>query len=248
MDTPKKINLKELFLNLQKQMDADFETYRKNVPHPGTKGDAGEFEWIEWLDKYLPKRYCVDKAFIIDYTGTLSQQIDVVIYDRQYTPFVFNQKGVKYIPAESVYAIFEVKQELDKGNIKYAGEKAKSVRLLERTSAPIIHAGGEIREPKKPFKILAGILTFDCSWSPPLGEPFESALRDLDEDGSLELGCIIRHGAFVNKKVDGMLMLSKGTEDEAWLFFFLNLFMELQRLGTAPAMDVTKYAQVLDSM
>ena len=34
------------------------------------------------------------------------------IYDQQYTPFVFVEDGVKFIPAESVYAAFEVKQEV----------------------------------------------------------------------------------------------------------------------------------------
>jgi hypothetical protein len=75
------------------------------------------------LNNYLPERYFVDNAFVLDCEGKLSDQIDVVIYDRQYSPFLFNQNFVKYIPAESVYAVFEVRQEIDLGNLKYAGGK-----------------------------------------------------------------------------------------------------------------------------
>ena len=113
-----KIELKDLFYNLQNQMISRLSTNRKSIAHPAAKGDASELNWIQWLKDYLPKRYCVDKAFLIDCNNNLSDQIDVVIYDQQYTPFAFKQDSVIYIPAESVYAIFEVKQELNKEYIE----------------------------------------------------------------------------------------------------------------------------------
>ncbi|MNN24385.1 hypothetical protein D3C81_1378170 [compost metagenome] len=123
---------------------------RNILTHPTTKGDSFEINWIKWLKVYLPNRYQVDKAFLIDSQNNISDQIDFVIYDQQYTPFVFNQDGAVYIPAESVYAIFEVKPELNKNYIEYAGQKTKSVRQLIRTSAPIHHAGGVL--PPSTFK------------------------------------------------------------------------------------------------
>lgn len=63
----------------------------------------------------------VDKATIIDSAGNQSEQIDLVIYDAQYSYLVFTQGNRKLIPAESVYAVFEVKQELNKAYIEYAG-------------------------------------------------------------------------------------------------------------------------------
>lgn len=91
------------------------------------------------------KRYKVDKGIVIDSTGKQSEQIDLIIYDAQYSYLVFRQNDTLLIPAESVYAVFEVKQNLNKERIEYAGAKAKSVRELLRTSAPIKHAGGEYR-------------------------------------------------------------------------------------------------------
>lgn len=143
MTQDNKVDLKQLFLDFQEDMSRSLNISRNHIPHPGSKGDATEAEWIEWLSKYLPKRYQIDKAFIVDCEGNLSQQIDIVIYDKQYTPFVFHHAKTIYVPAESVYAVFEVKQELDKANLLYASEKIACVRQLKRTSGKIYHAGGK---------------------------------------------------------------------------------------------------------
>ena len=45
-----------------------------------------------------------------------------------------------YIPAESVYAVFEVKQDV-KGYIDYAAQKVESVRRLKRTSIEMVASG-----------------------------------------------------------------------------------------------------------
>ena len=142
-----KIDLREIFLNLQSQMITKLSSNREIIKHPGTKGDASELNWIQMLNDYLPQRYKVDKAFILDSTGNLSDQIDIVIYDQQYSPFLFHQDDAKFIPAESVYAVFEVKQSIYKKYIEYSGKKIASVRSLKRTSIPIPHAGGKY-EPK----------------------------------------------------------------------------------------------------
>jgi len=91
---------------------------------------------------YLPKRYAADSAIVIDSTGRTSDQMDVVIYDPQYTPTLLDQHDHKYIPAEAVYAVMEVKPTVNKSYLDYAGKKAASVRRLKRTSIPIPHAGG----------------------------------------------------------------------------------------------------------
>lgn len=248
MKKENRIDIKEMFLCFQDEMKQSLRICRLNIDHPGSKGDASENEWINWLTKYLPKRYKVDKAFVVDHEGTISEQIDVVIYDQQYSPFVFHHNGIIYVPAESVYAVFEVKQELDKGNIEYTAEKIKCVRELKRTSAPIVHAGGTIATPRKPFEIIGGILTTESDWSPPLGESFETLIMSLKDKRFINLGCSITDGSFrVFNQQEGVI-IQKSNEDEVLIFFFLNLLVELQKKGTAPAMDILEYAKALESI
>lgn len=218
---------------------------RAVIAHPGTKGDAFELNWIGWLTDYLPKRYTIDKAFVIDCNGNMSDQIDVVIYDRQYSPFVFNQDGALYVPAESVYAIFEVKPELNKEYIEYAANKAESVRKLTRTTAPIPHAGGQYKA-KAHAPILAGILSLASSWTPPFGRSFSDTIASLREPGWLNLGCALQSGSFIVNYDKGIQIQSSSSE-ETLIFFFLKLFAELQKLGTIPAIDINCYAKSLDS-
>lgn len=241
-----KTDLKSLFYSLQNQMEARLVTDR-NVTHPVAKGDAAEINWIQWLKEYLPKRYCVDKAFIVDCENNISDQIDVVIYDQQYTPFAFKQDSIIYVPAESVYAIFEVKQELNKEYIEYAGKKAESVRSLVRTSAPIPHAGGSY-PPKPHNRILSGILTLSSSWVEPLGKSFESQIVALGENQRIDIGCALQCGSFRADYNANSINIERSTKEEALIFFFLKLLMELQKLATIPAMEIERYASALDSI
>ena len=81
-----------------------------------------------------------------------------------------NEKGFQ-VPvmsdpdAESVYAVFEAKQELTADYIRYAGEKAASVRRLHRTSLSAETIDGPSRA-KPLHHILAGILTLSAGWKP----------------------------------------------------------------------------------
>ena len=224
---------------------AALATNREVIVHAPTKGAATELHWLEMLNEYLPKRYCADSAFMVDCEGKISQQIDVVIYDRQYSPFLFSQDGAKFIPAESVYAVFEVRQELNAKNLSYAAEKAASVRVLRRTSAPIPHAGGKF-EPKEPCPILAGILTLDCEWSPPIDEAIGKTLSNVEQHGRIDLGCALRAGSFeVLYGSDSKTAIQVSSADSSLIFFFLKLLSRLQSAGTVSAVDFAEYSKVL---
>lgn len=239
------ISLKHLFLNLQKEMETKLRVGRDCITHPTAKGDDSETHWRDWIDDYLPKRYSAEKAFVIDSIGNQSEQIDIVIYDKQYSPLIFKHSGAVYIPAESVYAVFEVKQTLNKSNIDYSKKKAASVRALYRTSAPIPHAGGTF-EPRTPIHILAGILTYNSDWTPPLGDTFITAIQTPEKNEQLDLGCVICEGAFEVCYSNGQRReLYTTTSDRALVFFFLKLLSRLQSVGTVPAMDISEYIKSL---
>src|SRR5256886_16695625 len=133
------------------------------ITHAGDRGEVNEQHFIEFLRRYLPNRYTVEKAIVIDSVGKVSDSIDVVVFDRQYTPTLLDNDKHRYVPAEAVYAVFECKPKVDKGYLEYAADKAESVRRLTRTSVEIPHAGG-VYPAKKPGHIVAGILAIDVDW------------------------------------------------------------------------------------
>jgi hypothetical protein len=238
------IELKELFLSLQEQLIAKFRTTRGFVHHRPTKGAAAEQNWLGMLNEYLPLRYRADAAFVVDWRGKLSEQIDIVIYDRQYSPLIFHQDGVLYVPAESVYAVFDVKHELGRHAMEEAGKKAASVRRLERTSVAVTHAGGKFR-PRNPFEIIAGALAVEGSWQGKLTGAVDEILGDLEGEQFLNLGCAVADGAFEAERQGRKVTVEKSAPETALVFFFLRLLERLQSLGTVPAMDLRKYGAAI---
>ena len=263
LEYKKMIDLRELFNGLQTQMLASLNVDRVFIEHPGSKGDATEQRWIDFLRTYLPDRYKVDKAIVIDSTGNVSEQMHIVIYDAIYTPFIFNQDGFMYIPAESVYAVFEVKQDV-KGYIDYAAQKLESVRRLKRTSVEMVNSGR--RTSARPLtKIIGGILTTTSSYSGT--ETVSKQLKELKGYQTLDLGCLCDTGSFhvdyKETRPDGIDQTKNEFIEQVYesrevneiifsdkkvsLFtFFLQLVSYLKSIGTVPAIDINAYLNAID--
>ena len=248
MSEVNKVNLASLFKSRQKATQAAQELNREFAVHQGTKGEATETSWIRLFQECLPNRYAIERAMVVDSDGSASEQIDIVIFDRQYTPFVINFEGLVYIPAESVYAVFEVKQDISKEHIEYASQKVQSVRRLKRTSALITDHTGKQRK-KELFDIPAGILTLSSSWSPGLGDAFERAIanswKTMHEQ--INLGCVLSEGGFRVARKDGKLTIEKSDADASLMYFLMSLFKTLQPLGTVPAVDMDQYLKWIAS-
>jgi hypothetical protein len=238
------IDLRKVLLHHEETLIAQLGA-RELFDHPTARGDAGEDPWHRLLQAFLPRRYQVSKAFVLDSRGQTSEQIDLVIHDRNFCPLLFEQNDQRYIPAESVFAVFEVKPTLDRGVVEYAAKKARSVRLLHRTSRPLVDRG-VARDPREPFEVIAGVLAVDSSWSPPFGEPLVDALAGSDVDSRLQLGCAAKDGAFETSYDGALPRLEVSGEEGAVMFFLLRLFHALQVIGSPMAIDLRAYSRPLE--
>jgi hypothetical protein len=228
---------------MQKQLAANLDAARNANRNPNAKGDESELTWLKLFNEHLPHRYQCVKGIVIDSDGIESDAIDIVIYDRHYTPIIYNQQGYPYIPAESVYAVLESKQELDKELIEYAGKKAQSVRKLKWTSGAITAITGT-HKPREPFRILAGVVAYESTWKPPFGDAFSSAVSNLTEPQLLDLGIAAAHGCFEldHEKKE----LKTYPAERALSAFLIRLLARLQALGTVPAIDYEVYGRLLE--
>jgi len=214
----------------------------KQAGHPVVQGDGTEDLWIKLLGDRLPNRYAVSKAIVVDSAGGRSHQLDVVVHDRQYSPQLWECGGHLYVPAESVYAVFEVKPEINRDYVLYAAKKVVSVRALRRTSTSFEWASGT-HAGRKDFVPLGGILCSMSGWASNLGERFPTALGDAIVEGRLDLGCVLGVGAFdiPDREQPGVVEISGPSV--ALVSFLLTLLRRLQGLGTAPAIDYGAYAE-----
>jgi hypothetical protein len=212
-----------------------------SITHDGVMGEVNEQHFIQALRKYLPTRYAVDRGILIDSDGATSDHIDIVIFDHQYTPTLLDQQAHRYIPAEAVYCVFEVKPTINRSYLMYAAKKAESARLLKRTSVAISHAGGKY-PPKKLFQIVSGIIAADIEWANGMsGKPFLTNLNTLKGNKALDCGLALSNKSF--DTFDGKITVSPA--NNALAFFIFRLLQKLQSLGTVPAVDWNRYASVI---
>lgn len=231
--------MRNAFVDVQTELALKIKRASASIDHSGAKGAVNEEHWLELFRAYLPNRYQVASAFIIDSRGGRSQQIDLVVFDRHYTPTLLDQQSHRYVPAEAVYAVFECKPHLDKSYLEYAGEKAASVRRLHRTSVAITHAGGGFK-PREPFPIIAGIVAARSSWTDGLGDAFRANLPSGEAE-RLDCGCALEDGAFDDFSGELEVMGADG----ALIYFLFRLLGKLQSLGTVTAIDWSAYAAIL---
>lgn len=227
--------LAALFKNQQDKMKLELMTSR-SLFHPVDNGDNSENVWIELLSNYLPKRYRVSRATVIDSEGNVSDQLDVVIFDQQYSYLVFQREGVTYVPAESVYAAFEVKPSINSTYLTYSAKKARSLRKLKRTSASIPTASG-LLNPKELHEIIFGVLANRNSVQSLFSARARNYLKVYDPLMKITCGCCLEQGAFFVEK-EGV-RFAQG--DCFLIYFVLRLVQELQKIGTVPAIDLNAY-------
>jgi hypothetical protein len=209
-------------------------------------GEVNEKHFIDFLRKYLPNRYTVEKAIVLDSEGSVSDSIDVVVFDRQYTPTLLDNDKHRYVPAEAVYAIFECKPKVDKGYLEYAGDKAASVRRPKRTSVDIYTAGGKVCA-KQHFELVAGILAIEVSWAEGFAsEAFRDAHERLTGERTIDCGYAATGESF--DIFAGVRAYTFGPTDNALAFFAFRLLWKLQSLATVPALDWMAYANQLSYM
>jgi hypothetical protein len=213
------------------------------ITHAGDRGEVNEQHFIDFLRKYLPNRYTIEKAIVLSSDGEVSDSIDVVVFDRQYTPTLLDNDKHRYVPAEAVYGIFECKPTIDKAYLEYAADKARSVRQLKRTSVDICWASGKI-PAKKHFEIVAGILAIDVDWSNGFESPaFRKIHKELIGPRAIDCGFAAAGASFDVFAEDGAFTL--GPKNNALAFFAFRLLAKLQSLATVPAVDWMAYANQL---
>lgn len=233
------------FRALQQQLEAALGLGRAVANHPGNRGDSSELNWRNMLADYLPERYRVSQAFVVDVNGTVSDQIDLVIHDRHFSPLLFNVGEAMYIPSESVLAVFEIKQTISKAHIDYAGKKIASVRQLHRTSSPFTTATGQSMT-NKPRPILGGLLALDSDWKRLFGPPLTRALAQRPEDEWIDLCCVLRAGSFEAPAPSSPKARADCDDPTiALTFFMLRLFKRLQDMGNVPAISLDRYTKIV---
>jgi len=104
-DVFEKIYKNYCFLNKMMVEEMDIASTHSNIT-----GNYREEMWIKLFRSIIPKKFSMAQGvMIIDSEGNVSNEVDIAVYDEQYTPYVFNYNTLKFIPIEAVAVVIECK-------------------------------------------------------------------------------------------------------------------------------------------
>lgn len=135
---------------------------KMTIEHDGLMGNFREEMWLNFFRRIIPKKYTLSQGvMIIDSHGKISNEVDIAVYDEQYTPYVMQYGSLKYIPIEAVVIVIQCKSR----NIttKNIVDWAKIIEELKSNNSGInrIISGlatgltNKIQSQTMPIKILA---------------------------------------------------------------------------------------------
>lgn len=121
--------LGENYTNIERSL---VEQLKMMTPkHPLTTGTYREEVWKSMFEMIIPKKYCIDQGvFIIDSYGHISNEVDLVIFDEMYTPYIFKYKKIKFIPVEAVAIVVECKSKIFETTKNNLDAWLESINLL----------------------------------------------------------------------------------------------------------------------
>jgi hypothetical protein len=137
----------EILRALNSEVLTELELAR-SIPHPGESGRAREKIVENFFRRLIPKDFDISTGFVIDASGGISKQIDIVIYRTNYHP-VFEIGGIKHFMVESVAVVIENKANIQSVKVlQDALDNIRSVKTLDKSNGRRNRAahliGGEV--------------------------------------------------------------------------------------------------------
>jgi hypothetical protein len=128
------MDLERIFEVTAKKMKLEWEQVKDSLDHSGNKGTALETIVIEYLRPYLPRNLGMISGEIAGSNGISTKQMDIIIYDEFKAPRLFDKGNIRVIPIECVYAVIEVKANINSQDVvDEIFENMSSVKNLEKT-------------------------------------------------------------------------------------------------------------------
>ncbi|HPD17439.1 MAG TPA: hypothetical protein PLE19_21080 [Planctomycetota bacterium] len=133
--------LREKFRAASRALAATFQAHLAGGRHTYEKGLRHEQVLIDFLAAHLPPRYGVSRGEVVDSKGAIARQADVVIYDAHHAPLLQESGASRVFAAESVYAVIEMKPNLNRTSLADAVGAVRSAKALDRSAVVASHLG-----------------------------------------------------------------------------------------------------------
>ena len=123
----------DYFSDVAKEMRLRSKMIRRDFAiHRPSAGANREQLVKDFLVEHLPKRFIVDTGFLITPSGQFSKQADILVLDGLSNAPLHTSQPNRLWPAESAYALVEVKTKLSPSDITDSVAKCRRFKTLEK--------------------------------------------------------------------------------------------------------------------
>lgn len=157
--------LHENYNNINKKMVAELNLASD---HGGISGNFREEMWMKFFRDIVPKKFSLaQEVKIIDSTGNISNEVDIAIFDEQYTPYVLQYGSLKFIPIEAVACVVECKSHsLEKDKLKKWADSIDNLKSNPTGIARVIQGlaiglTNKTQQKTRPIKIQVSLYSTD---------------------------------------------------------------------------------------
>ena len=117
------------------------------ITNPTLKGELRELLIADLFSRFLVPTFGIGTGQIINQKEELSNQIDIIIYDKRILPPFVQNQNIGIYPAEAVVAVIEVKSQLYKKDIIETSEKNNNLLNKIYSDKASIYADLHIFKP-----------------------------------------------------------------------------------------------------
>ena len=127
------MTLPEYMADIAREMAYKSESIRRDFAHHRlSAGEHREDLAKDFLQGHLPKRFGVSTGFAISTDGMFSSEADLLVVDHQNNAPLYPDNRKSLWPIEAIYALIEVKTNLNPANLKDAISKGRKFKSLQR--------------------------------------------------------------------------------------------------------------------
>lgn len=179
-------NIKENYKNLEKTIVSQLNLEVDN--HYLTAGYNREKIWFDFFRQVIPMKFAIKQGvFLIDSYGEVSKEVDIAVFDEQYTPYIFNYGSIHFIPIEAVAIVIQCKSRtVDNTNIEDWHESVSKLKTKEggiaRMASFIASSPVPTQKSTSPISILCCLENEGRSY-----ENYDLVIKAMNEKDGLDV-------------------------------------------------------------
>lgn len=104
-----------------------------SVKHNPTVGALREEYLLEFFRELVPDSVSITSGFIVDATGNISPQLDLIVIQKSSLPLITMKDGLSIVPVESAILVVEIKSTLITEDLKQVEAQNDSLSKLQLT-------------------------------------------------------------------------------------------------------------------